>query len=415
MKPILEIQHVSKTFKIRHQAAGYLTFREQFSNFFNGSDDVVENFFALDDVSFNVNAGESIGIIGRNGAGKSTLLKIISRIIAPAKGRVVTRGRVGSLLEVGTGFHPELTGRENIFFNGSLLGMKRKEIERNFDAIVDFSGVENFLDTPLKHYSSGMQLRLAFSVAAFLEPEILIIDEVLAVGDAEFQKKCLMKMEDVHKSGRTILFVSHNLAAVQNLCSKCVVFQDGKISLEGESREAVSHYLQSIGNQTAGEQSSVVSVRESIVDKVEIFSDGKLAHLPYMGCRLEIRVHFNSKDPLDFPVLGLIFKDSFNMPLLAVNNKHYQGNISTQPVQSGFIAMTIPYLPFFAGNYFVDLHFGNGFRDLAVLRDCFQLKVEPLNFTSGAEFPDQKYNRLFIKEIYWNLSGYDCSHSKSIS
>src|SRR5688572_8769784 len=181
MKPVLEIQNVSKNFKIRHQSTGYLTLRDQIANAFKTRPDSVEDFFALKDVSFTVAEGESVGIIGRNGAGKSTLLKIISRIIAPGKGRIITRGRVASLLEVGTGFHPELTGRENIFFNGSLLGMRRREIASKFDGIVDFSGVEKFLDTPLKHYSSGMQLRLAFSVASFLEPEILIIDEVLAV------------------------------------------------------------------------------------------------------------------------------------------------------------------------------------------------------------------------------------------
>jgi lipopolysaccharide transport system ATP-binding protein len=194
MKPILEIQHISKRYKIHHIPGGYLSLRERVLSAFKGSTNV-EDFWALHDVSFNVQPGDSLGIIGRNGAGKSTLLKILSKITPPTQGRIVSRGRIASLLEVGTGFHPELTGRENIFFNGSLLGMKKKEIEKNFDAILDFSGTEKFLDTPLKHFSSGMQLRLAFSVAAFLEPEVLVIDEVLAVGDAEFQKKCLGKMD----------------------------------------------------------------------------------------------------------------------------------------------------------------------------------------------------------------------------
>ncbi len=203
----------------------------------------VEDFWALKGISFEVGAGESIGIIGRNGAGKSTLLKILSKITPPTSGRIVSRGRIASLLEVGTGFHQELTGRENIFFNGSLLGMKRKEIEGKFDEIVDFSGVENFLDTPLKHYSSGMQLRLAFSVAAFLEPEILIIDEVLAVGDGEFQKKCLGKMEDVSRSGRTILFVSHNLAAVTQLCKKAVLLRKGELVEIGDVNSIIHSYI----------------------------------------------------------------------------------------------------------------------------------------------------------------------------
>jgi lipopolysaccharide transport system ATP-binding protein len=233
MKPILEIQGVGKKFHIRHLPGGYLSLRERIADFFSFQKSTSEEFWALRDVSFHVQPGDSVGIIGRNGAGKSTLLKILSKITPPTTGHIVSRGRIASLLEVGTGFHPELTGRENIFFNGSLLGMKRREIENKFDEIVDFSGVEKFLDTPLKHFSSGMQLRLAFAVAAFLEPEILIIDEVLAVGDAEFQKKCIGKMEDVSRSGRTILFVSHNLAAVENLCRYGVLLDRGEVQFAG--------------------------------------------------------------------------------------------------------------------------------------------------------------------------------------
>lgn len=202
-----------------------------------------EDFFALNDVSFDVQAGESIGIIGRNGAGKSTLLKVLSKITPPTTGKIISRGRIASLLEVGTGFHQELTGRENIFFNGSLLGMKRKETQSKFDEIVDFSGVEKFLDTPLKHYSSGMQLRLAFAVAAFLEPEIMIIDEVLAVGDAEFQRKCLGKMEDVSRSGRTILFVSHDLNSIERFCSRSVWLDRGKSVSIGNTPDVIAAYL----------------------------------------------------------------------------------------------------------------------------------------------------------------------------
>ncbi len=243
MKPILEVQSISKKYRIKHLTGDYLSLRERLQNAFRFENSHVEDFWALKDVSFEVEPGESIGIIGRNGAGKSTLLKILSKITPPTNGRIITRGRIASLLEVGTGFHPELTGRENIFFNGSLLGMKRKEIESKFDAIVDFSGVEIFLDTPLKHYSSGMQLRLAFAVAAFLEPEILIIDEVLAVGDAEFQKKCLGKMEDVSKSGRTILFVSHNLDAVENLCKYSLLLEKGTLIDKDKSSQMIKKYL----------------------------------------------------------------------------------------------------------------------------------------------------------------------------
>jgi len=200
-------------------------------------------FWALKDVSFEVQPGEVVGIIGRNGAGKSTLLKILSRITEPTTGRAEIRGRVGSLLEVGTGFHRELTGRENIYLNGAILGMKKVEIDAKFDEIVDFSGVSRFMDTPVKRYSSGMYVRLAFAVAAHLEPEILIVDEVLAVGDVAFQKRCLGKMEDVAKTGRTVLFVSHNMGAVETLCSRGILLEDGQVTFAGPVRETVSTYL----------------------------------------------------------------------------------------------------------------------------------------------------------------------------
>jgi lipopolysaccharide transport system ATP-binding protein len=239
MKPILEIQGVSKKFILNHQGSPYLSFRDKFSNFRRNEK---EEFWALRDITFDVQRGESLGIIGRNGAGKSTLLKTLSRITPPTQGRVISRGRIASLLEVGTGFHQELTGRENIFMNGSILGMKRSEIKLKFDEIVDFSGTDKFLDTQLKHFSSGMQLRLAFAVAAHLEPEILIIDEVLAVGDAEFQKKCLGKMSEVVGQGRTILFVSHNLSAVQNLCEKAILLKDGCIYTSGAVTPVLDNY-----------------------------------------------------------------------------------------------------------------------------------------------------------------------------
>src|ERR1700728_4521495 len=209
----------------------------------------VEDFWALKDVSFDVKQGEVIGIIGRNGAGKSTLLKILSRITEPTSGRVEIRGRVASLLEVGTGFHPELTGRENIFLNGSILGMARAEIKKKFDEIVAFAEVEKFLDTPVKRYSSGMYVRLAFAVAAHLEPEILIVDEVLAVGDAEFQKKCLGKMEDVSKGGRTVLFVSHNMEAVRRMCPRGIVLNQGRVEMVGSIKEAIDCYLKQKASQ----------------------------------------------------------------------------------------------------------------------------------------------------------------------
>ena len=217
-------------------------------------EDTENTLWALKGVTFDVQPGELVGIIGRNGAGKSTLLKVLSKITSPTRGSMQTRGRISSLLEVGTGFHQELTGRENTYLNGTILGMRKTEIDRKFDEIVHFSGVEKFLDTPVKRYSSGMRVRLAFAVAAHLEPEILIVDEVLAVGDAAFQKKCLEKMEDVGGEGRTVLFVSHNMAAITRMCSRCVLLNSGRVELDGPAKEVVSAYL---GNQD-GSKSRVV-------------------------------------------------------------------------------------------------------------------------------------------------------------
>ena len=238
----IRVENISKRYTIGKTSNGSL--RETIAGLFskNGSD-TTEEFYALRDVSFEVKRGEAIGIIGKNGAGKSTLLKILSRITEPTTGRIEIDGRVSSLLEVGTGFHPELTGRENVFLNGTILGMSRAEVKRKFDEIIDFSGVEKFLDTPVKRYSSGMMVRLAFAVAAHLEPEILIVDEVLAVGDAEFQKKCLGKMEDVAGEGRTILFVSHNMVAVENLCTKAIFLKQGYKNFEGDAKQATDLYI----------------------------------------------------------------------------------------------------------------------------------------------------------------------------
>jgi lipopolysaccharide transport system ATP-binding protein len=250
---------ISKTYRIAARVEKYRTLRDSLSRvltapyhkarakLFSGCAGDQENseviFEALRDVSFEIKQGEVVGLIGRNGAGKSTLLKILSRITEPSRGSVEYFGRIGSLLEVGTGFHMELSGRENVYLNGAILGMKKKEIEQKFDEIVDFAEVERFIDTPVKHYSSGMQMRLAFAVAAHLEPEILLVDEVLAVGDAKFQKKCLNKMQDVSAHGRTIIFVSHNMPAVTRLCKRCLLLDHGRLVKDGPSHEVVSAYL----------------------------------------------------------------------------------------------------------------------------------------------------------------------------
>ena len=248
MKPIISVEGLGKKYVLRHEGkTPYKSLREEIfhlpKKWLSHHGEEREEFWALKDVSFDIMPGDRVGIIGRNGAGKSTLLKLLSRITEPSAGRITMRGRVASLLEVGTGFHPELTGRENIYLNGAILGMSRAEVKRKFDEIVDFAGVEKFLDTPVKRYSSGMYVRLAFAVAAHLEPEILVVDEVLAVGDAEFQKKCLGKMEEVSKGeGRTVLFVSHNMAAVQQLCSRGMFIHDKKIMCYGDIVDCIKKY-----------------------------------------------------------------------------------------------------------------------------------------------------------------------------
>jgi lipopolysaccharide transport system ATP-binding protein len=257
----IRVEGLGKRYRIGGQGARYKTLRDsvvaaikaplrQLRGQRTGNENT---FWALQDVSFEVRPGEVIGVIGRNGAGKSTLLKVLSRITKPTQGRVELHGRVGSLLEVGTGFHPELTGRENIYLNGAILGMSYKEIGRKFDQIVEFSGVDKFLDTPVKFYSSGMYVRLAFAVASHLEPEILVVDEVLAVGDAEFQKKSLGRMGAVAREGRTILFVSHNLGAVNNLCTRCLWVDKGRVKHFGETRDTVARYLDAGSDDRAGD------------------------------------------------------------------------------------------------------------------------------------------------------------------
>ena len=254
----IRVVNLGKQYRIGGPPTANRTFREAIMDsltapirWMRGERRSIETFWALEDVSFEVKQGEAVGIIGRNGAGKSTLLKVLSRITRPTKGRVELYGRVASLLEVGTGFHPELTGRDNIYLNGAILGMSQGEIARKFDEIVDFSGVEKFLDTPVKHYSSGMYVRLAFAVAAHLEPEIMVVDEVLAVGDAEFQKKCLGKMNDVTKQGRTVLLVSHNMGAINQFSTKTVLIRNGKLVNFGPTNEVVSYYLSGDQNKNS--------------------------------------------------------------------------------------------------------------------------------------------------------------------
>jgi lipopolysaccharide transport system ATP-binding protein len=373
VKPILEIQNVSKKFQILHNRLPYLSIREKIANIFSPSAKH-EQFWALRNIVFSVQPGESLGIIGKNGAGKSTLLKILSKITPPSEGRIISRGRIASLLEVGTGFHQELTGRENIFMNGSILGMKRIEIVRKFDEIVDFSGVENFLDTPLKHYSSGMQLRLAFAVAAHLEPEILIIDEVLAVGDAEFQKKCLGKMQAVSKSGRTILFVSHNMSMIQQICQRAVWLDKGSVRTIGQTNDVVNEYLLTAdANQRFSDRHDL---GEGVwMEELKITPDG----VKSLG-ELNISFCLNTKSPLSIDSIGFFINNVYEerVGILDLRKERYRieanGTID--------FVVNVKTIPLIEGSYKLGLFIGSNLVSKNY-PDLFRFQVWAHETTNG--------------------------------
>ncbi|WP_404379854.1 ABC transporter ATP-binding protein [Caenispirillum salinarum] len=316
------------------------------------SDDIL---WALRDVSFEVREGEVLGFVGRNGAGKSTLLKMLSRIVEPTEGRATLRGRISSLLEVGTGFHPELTGRENVYMNGTILGMKKREIDRKFDEIVDFSGIERFLDTPIKRYSSGMKVRLAFSVAAHLEPELLIVDEVLAVGDAEFQRKCLGKMQDVAGTGRTVLFVSHNMGAVQALCSRAIALRQGRMIDDGDPQTIIGDYLASMRDSSQCGFSIDNPHRQTKGDAV--ITDGRLLNAAGQeasdftaGEPMTIELDYanpRGREPLE--IFATLRDAGSNTPLVHLKPDYVDQRLGTG--RSGTFRCTIPRLPLALGDY----------------------------------------------------------------
>ncbi len=349
-----------------------------------------DQIWALRDINFTVDQGDVLGIIGRNGAGKSTLLKILSRVTAPTSGKVKIKGRVASLLEVGTGFHPDLTGRENIYLNGAILGMSRDEINRKFDEIVDFSGVEKFIDTPVKRYSSGMHVRLAFAVAAHLDPEILVVDEVLAVGDAKFQKKCLGKMSDVAKEGRTVLFVSHNMAAVQNLCSQAFLISTGQIIYSGMVPEVVDRYL--LSDRQDNLFNPVRSKRKG--DQQAVITNFQLHPIqPKTGMPTEFifDISRSSSDGELFVELAVSIQTEQGIPLFQLYSRHMgQGfSISTGMTK---IVTRIDNLPLAPGRYIVNLWLGSGSMPIDWLRDCFVLsvesgKLENQEFVQSAGYP----------------------------
>ncbi len=326
-----------------------------------------QTFWALKDVTFDVERGEVIGIIGRNGAGKSTLLKILTRITNPTEGSVRLRGRVGSLLEVGTGFHPELTGRENTYLNGAILGMSREEVDRKFDEIVAFSGVEKFIDTPVKHYSSGMYLRLAFAVAAHLEPDILLVDEVLAVGDAEFQKKCLGKMSDVSGEGRTVLFVSHNMAAVQSLCDRAVLLEEGRVTLDDpDVAKVITRYLQRSnasdrdgGNLAYHVNRELLNAQDRADIRITDVSlhtvDGEPLRLLRTGDSFMLRIAYEADPEIVVPSFVVRFKAILGQEIFRLSTVPISGYIIPRLGPRGCVELTVESLPVTGGQYYMDV------------------------------------------------------------
>ena len=359
----IKVENVSKKYQLG--SIGSTSLREALSSSFRSlffrSKSERQEFVAVNDVSFDIGEGEVVGLIGRNGAGKSTLLKILSRITEPTAGRITTRGRISSLLEVGTGFHPELTGRENIFLNRSILGMHRAEIRRKFDEIVSFSGVEAFLDTPVKRYSSGMFVRLAFSVAAHLEPEILVIDEVLSVGDAEFQRKCLGKMNDVAGHGRTILFVSHNMAAVSNLCSRCIYLQSGSVTDDGAPAEIIAKYLSS--NIAESEGDGIFALESTPRSRGKQFAikrgwfenaDGEITRNVLLGDSLKICFEYECEQDLVNPGFGFGVETIQGQRVFSLNN-YMSGVPEREQVCSGVAELLVPEVLLTPDKYFVSL------------------------------------------------------------
>ena len=402
MKPAIEIRNLGKEYTLA-SAQPYISLRDviagSMKNIFQPSKNKKEKFWALEDINANIMPGERVGIIGRNGAGKSTLLKIISRITPPTTGEAIIRGRVGSLLEVGTGFHNELTGRENIYLNGSILGLKRAEITKQLDQIIDFSGIEKFIDMPLKHYSSGMQLRLAFAVAAHLESEILLIDEVLAVGDIEFQKKCLGKMKEVsNKDGRTILFVSHDLGAVSTLTEKSILLNKGNIVKIDHTENIISDYAGLISKEKIYKSTSIKSI--PAITRVELLTSemGSLqGHAKPMSIEFEI-----SMPNSDIPNMALSFQifNNLNQPLLFNWIFDIENKICRLEGKNT-IRFTYPSFRLYKGDYYLKVHLAetkgrNKYEEI----ECCHFTVEMINI-KAPEWGWQNNVTQFIDEGKW--------------
>jgi len=419
MFPIIDVNHLSKEYEL-----GRSINRENFREFLmrklkvssrrerpKKDSDRPRKFWALDDISFEVAQGDVVGILGRNGAGKSTLLKIISKVTDPTKGTVTLRGRLGSLLEVGTGFHLELTGRENVYLNGAILGMSKAEIDAYFDEIVSFSEIEKFLDLPVKRYSSGMYLRLAFAVAAHLNTEILIADEVLAVGDIAFQRKCLRKMNEVSRQGRTVLFVSHNMAAVADLCNRGLVLDAGKLTFDGPVKQAIQLYTGMMFN-TQGTPSHIIdlsgaldrrSPQGKLLQAIELYTnqDEPLVRGIPLGANLRIRVHFTLPRPTSVFDVGLGFNNTFGQRVFTAHTLFEPSRDHTQVVGTQVVVCEIPSLTLVPGDYVLRVWLDIGNIEADLIDSAARIKVLESDFYGGGKLPS---DGMFVLEHRWSLA-----------
>ncbi|HUJ10313.1 MAG TPA: ABC transporter ATP-binding protein [Verrucomicrobiae bacterium] len=414
----IRVENLTKRFRLGTRKERYVTLRDSLMQAvttpfrrvaaaWNGhaNDELPNEIWALRDVSFEVKRGDVVGIIGRNGAGKSTLLKVLARITEPTTGRVCLKGRVGSLLEVGTGFHPELTGRENIYLNGAILGMRRQEINRKFDEMVAFAELEKFLDTPVKHYSSGMYMRLAFAVAAHLESEILLVDEVLAVGDAAFQKKCLGKMDDVARQGRTVLFVSHNMGAIMELCPTAIILDQGRLISRGTARQATQEYLASIVRQEStnlryAQRRSGDGRLRFVAAYLRNETGGRTA-LPVSGHPIDIVLEFETQEELAQVQFMLTI---FNHIGIAVThcNMDAEGKRFRLAHGRGQVICRIPKLPLPQGQYKIAVLAEDHINQLDWVPTACVFDVESSVFFATAFMPSIEYSTALV-EHSWDL------------
>jgi lipopolysaccharide transport system ATP-binding protein len=415
MTPAIVVEKLSKRYVIG-AARRDLMLREQIVELvkapFRGRAKEANEIWALKDVSFRIEPGEVVGIIGRNGAGKSTLLKILSRIVYPTAGRVTVHGRVGALLEVGTGFHEELTGRENVYLNGSILGMSKRQVDARFDEIVEFAGVARFIDTPIKRYSSGMRLRLGFAVAAHLDPSILIVDEVLAVGDAGFQKKCLAAMSDLRTGGRTVLFVSHSMAAVQNLCRRGIWIDDGRVREDGPAKEIIEHYL-----------GTFASDGDALADLREVEQRGGTGEVRYTGIAyldeddetkkvvrsgdaLTLRFFYEAREDVLHPSFGFRMYTDLGTLVTDTATTHHGIYVPVLPKGSGHLDLRIERLNLLPGRYNLSLWL-TGINSRVVydhLEHCTTFDVEAADVYNSGSTVDSRFGLVYFPQK-WSLKG----------